>query len=313
MVLAPTLGLLADSTTMPIPALLTAAVAGADETDPSNTADEPEEERLVAPVVEPATDQIMPLDFVLYKVYRTPDGYAGLVSGGMDISEEQLPARFEVAVPAGVELLWFGEIHGGDRENDPAFPEPFEMRTEGDFDIYTAVTTVPVMQIEFLLGYTATELMRNGNHSIHLEYTPLHNARTLRLATYIPDGSTVLDAPLLENLGLSPHLHEYIYARTFSNVAGGRAYEITIEYQPSAAAARHGTADLEMGIVVVAVTVIGTLFLAAGLMLLVRHRRNQAESYDDTDYDTYYGENNDEGTDDVDDSTEDREESSDDE
>ncbi|MCL2606605.1 MAG: hypothetical protein FWD93_04930, partial [Coriobacteriia bacterium] len=107
MVLAPTLGLLADSTTMPIPALLTAAVAGADETDPSNTADEPEEERLVAPVVEPATDQIMPLDFVLYKVYRTPDGYAGLVSGGMDISEEQLPARFEVAVPAGVELLWF--------------------------------------------------------------------------------------------------------------------------------------------------------------------------------------------------------------
>ncbi|MCL2526587.1 MAG: hypothetical protein FWE46_06065 [Coriobacteriia bacterium] len=214
-----------------------------------------------------AVDDIVPFEVILYKIFRSPDGYAALIGGG--ISEDiPLPARFEIAVPAGVDILWFGEISGGPRDQDRTFDEPFEVHREGDLDIYTAVTNEHVVQLEYLIPGEPFEALGGGNHLYRLSYTPMQDARILRLAAYLPTGSVVTD-PAFVRLGEAAQTEEPLYGITFFDVTGGETYEATLEYGPPASIARQGQGNLgggilaTMGILAVVVAALGASFYLA--------------------------------------------------
>ncbi|MCL2679918.1 MAG: hypothetical protein FWF11_00345 [Coriobacteriia bacterium] len=226
----------------------------------------------IASAENPGEDSVAsaPLEVLLYKVFRVPDGYAALIGGEVS-ADVALPVRFEVAIPAGAEVFWFGEVHGGPRDQDPTFAEPFEVRREGDFDIYSAVTYDHVIHIEYLLGYDATEILPDGNHRVWLEYTPLHDAKVLRLATYLPKDSIVFDENL-EFIGITDETHEPQFARTFVDVRGGQSYSVEILYEPPDNFGQQ-TTSLEGGIIAAAVAVLVAVAVVAGFALFARSKR----------------------------------------
>ena len=238
---------------------------------------------LANPESELATDEVMQLDAILYKIFRSPEGYTALVGGQLH-PETPLPAQFEVAIPAGAEIFWFGEIHGGPREDDPTFPEPFIVRTEGNFDIYTATTYSHIIQMEYLIDGEPFERLGDGNHLFRLSYTPLHDASVLRLAAYLPMGSHVED-PNFVHLGYAPQTEEPLYGITLHNVSGGQTYEFDLLYGPPPALARQGEGNL-LGGILVTIAAVGGAAIAMGVVFtLSKRRKAQATAYNHLDYD----------------------------
>ena len=235
------------------------------------------------PESELATDEVMQLDAILYKIFRSPEGYTALVGGQLH-PDTPLPAQFEIAIPAGSEIFWFGEIHGGPREDDPTFPEPFTVRTEGAFDIYTAITNRHVIQMEYLIDGEPFERLGDGNHLFRLSYTPLHDASVLRLAAYLPMGSHVED-PNFVHLGYAPQTEEPLYGITLHNVSGGQTYEFDLLYGPPPALARQGEGNLLGGILVTIAAVGGAAIAMGGMFILSKRRKAQAAAYDYLGYD----------------------------
>ena len=235
------------------------------------------------PESELATDEVMQLDAILYKIFRSPEGYTALVGGQLH-PDTPLPAQFEVAIPAGSEIFWFGEISGGPREDDRTFPEPFTVRRDGDFDIYTAITYEHIIQMEYLIDGEPFERLGDGNHLFRLSYTPLHNASVLRLAAYLPMGSHVED-PNFVHLGYAPQTEEPLYGITLHNVSGGQTYEFDLLYGPPPALARQGEGNLLGGVLVTIAAVGGAAIAMGGMFILSKRRKAQAAHYDDVDYD----------------------------
>jgi hypothetical protein len=236
-----------------------------------------------SPESELASDDIAQLEVILYKIFRSPDGYAALIGGSLN-SDTPLPTQFEVAVPAGVELLWFGEISGGPRENDRIFPEPYTVRTENGFDIYTAITYEHVIQIEYLIEEEPFENLGGGDHLFNISYTPLHDARILRLAAYLPMGSVVRD-PAFVHLGDAPQTEEPLYGITLDNVSGGQNYEVQLRYGPPAAIARQGSADLAGGALAAIAAVAVALGGSSLVFVIAKRRKAKAEIYEGADED----------------------------
>ena len=238
---------------------------------------------LANPESELATDEIVQLDAILYKIFRSPEGYTALVGGQLH-PETPLPAQFEVAIPAGAKVFWFGEISGGPREDDRSFPEPFTVRSEGDFDIYTAITYEHIIQMEYLIDGEPFERLGDGNHLFRLSYTPLHDASVLRLAAYLPMGSHVED-PNFVHLGYAPQTEEPLYGITLHNVSGGQTYEFDLLYGPPPALARQGEGNL-LGGVLVTIAAVGGAAIAMGVAFtLSKRRKAQAAAYDYLSYD----------------------------
>jgi len=239
------------------------------------------------PTSEPTSDDIAEFEVIQYKVFRSRDGYAALVGGALN-EQVTLPALFEVQIPAGSEILWFGEISGGPRDLDRTFDEPFTVRTEGGFDIYTALTYDHVVQIEYLIEGDPFEALGAGEHIFYLSYTPLHDARVLRLAAYLPKESLVTD-PSFQHLGYAPQTDEPLYGIAFFDIVGGQTYQAELRYGPPAAIARQGSANLTEGILVtIGILVVGSV--GAGIAFyLAKSRRAQAEArldeFDEGEYD----------------------------
>jgi len=243
--------------------------------------------------------ELASIEIIMYKIFRSPDGYAALVGGGFD-RDLPLPITFEIAVPRGVEILWFGEISGGPRENDRTFPEPFDVRTEGDFDIYRAVSYEHIIQLEYILAEDPFEALGGGNHLYRLSYTPLNDAELMHLAAYLPTGSNVVD-PFFQVLGHAPQTGEPLYGREFRNVVGGETYSIVIEYGPPPAIARQGADTFWEGILFTA-GIIAVTVTALGVTFILIQRRKRAQSEDDEYWEDYYEDEVDDDDSDEDDS-----------
>ena len=233
---------------------------------------------LANPESELATDEVMQLDAILYKIFRSPEGYTALVGGQLH-PDTPLPAQFEIAIPAGAEIFWFGEISGGPREDDRTFPEPFTVRRDGDFDIYTAITYEPIIQMEYLIDGEPFENLGGGDHLFYLSYTPLHDASVLRLAAYLPMGSVVRD-PAFVHLGYAPQTEEPLYGITLHDVRGGQTYSFELVYGPPAAIARRGEANLTGGILVTIAAVGGAAIVMAVVFTLSKRRKAQSAAYE---------------------------------
>jgi len=182
-----------------------------------------------AAVVEFAgVDGVVHFEQLIYKVMEAQGTWIVIIGG--DLSDDvPLPATIEVAVPAGASVFWFGEIGpSGDPDLDPKFAYPYQRRTEGDFDIYTAtMTRYHGMQIEFHLGYNPIN-QKLGGATIDLVYVPLHDVPELRLAAAVPTDAVVPDLSL-EFLGAGPD-GELAFAYLILDAPSGMRQSTQIAY-----------------------------------------------------------------------------------
>ena len=64
--------------------------------------------------------EITPFEALNYYIARHFNAYSVAVTGFLN-PEVELPAKVEIAIPTGSEILWFSEISGGFIGNDPEF------------------------------------------------------------------------------------------------------------------------------------------------------------------------------------------------
>ncbi|MCL2379222.1 MAG: hypothetical protein FWC81_00325 [Coriobacteriia bacterium] len=218
---------------------------------------------------------ITPFESMIYKVMQSHGSWIVIVGG--DLAENMpLPATIEIAVPADAPVFWFGEVgNTGDPAQDPRFPQPWQFRTEGDFDIYTAtMTQYHRVQIEYRLNDSPFSQGPDGP-SIHVEYTPLQDLEELRLAVALPAGGAVL-ARDVQFLGMGPG-NEPAFARIIENAQAGELYSTEITYTITAGG--NAITNLDGWVVIVLAAL---LFGGAALTFwLFIKTRNKSAHYDD--------------------------------
>ncbi|MCL2438264.1 MAG: hypothetical protein FWE48_01165 [Coriobacteriia bacterium] len=229
--------------------------------------------------------EVVPFESLIYKVMQSHDQWIVIV-GGTLAENTPLPATIEVAVPTGSPVFWFGEVGGsGDPQQDPVFSDDRrDMRTEGDFDIYSAVmTTYHDMQIEYRLNHNPFTQGPDGP-TIALEYVPWQDVAELRLAAALPPGSAVL-APDIEFLGFgpgeTPDDRAPAFARVFTDVSAGEVFstEITYTITGSGSAVSNLSDVVLFGLVAGLVVITGIVFF-----LFARGMSKRSTPDDEDDY-----------------------------
>ena len=175
---------------------------------------------------------ITPFETLIYKVLIA-GGHPIVIVGGTLPEDTVLPVTIEVAVPAGSPVFWFGEVGDtGDPAQDPQIPsDHYTMRTEGDFDVYTAVMTHYLdMQIEYRLSPSPFSQDSDGTY-VSLEYTPWQDVDELRLAAALPPGGV---APTATFIGYGPEDDEGnrsgAFAYVFPDAQAGQTYSVDMRF-----------------------------------------------------------------------------------
>ena len=226
-------------------------------------------------------DVITPFDTLIYKVLIVND-HPIVIVGGTLPENTILPATIEVAVPAGSPVFWFGEVgESGDPAQDPRFPsDHYTMRTEGDFDVYTAVMTHYLdMQIEYRLSPSPFS-RGGGDLYVSLEYTPWQDVDELRLAAALPPGGV---APTAEFIGWGPRDDEGnqsgAFAYIFPDARAGETYSVDMGFTMTGTGA--AASNLDPGIVIGLIAVLA--ITAATMFFLFSKTRKPQEKNDEQD------------------------------
>jgi len=226
--------------------------------------------------------EITPFDAMTHVVRRLPNTYFAATTGFLDPSVE-LPATIEIAIPAGSAVIWFGEPSPDlPITSAPRFEEPFTMRTEGGFDIYTAtLETFHQAQIEYNLFFNPVAETEDGNYIIRMEYTPLTDLQALRLITNLPQGSELLDSEGIDWVGINDD-GEHEYARTFRDVSAGELVSASIGYSAPQWMGTPNQSRVADGLIITAVAAIGGIAVALGFVIVAKRRRaaNAEHGYD---------------------------------
>jgi len=224
--------------------------------------------------------EITPFDAMTHVVRRLPNTYFAATTGFLDPSVE-LPATIEIAIPAGSSVIWFGEPSPDlPITSAPHFEEPFLVRTEDGFDIYTAtLETFHQAQIEYNLFFSPVAQAEDGNYIIRMEYTPLTDLQALRLITNLPQGSELLDPEGIEWVGINDD-GEHEYARTFRDVRGGELVSASIEYSAPRGTGTPNQSRIADGLIIAAVAVIGGVAVALTFVIVTKRRRAANDEYE---------------------------------
>jgi len=229
---------------------------------------------------EAAPAEVTPFDAMTHMVRRLPNTYFAATTGFLDPSVE-LPATVEIAIPTGSSIIWFGEpIPDRPITDSPRFEEPFTMRTEGGFDIYTAVLeSQHQAQIEYNLFFSPVAETGDGNYVVRMEYTPLTDLQALRLITNLPQGSELLDPEGIEWVGINEE-GENEYARTFRDVRAGDLISASIGYSAPQWMGTPTQSRIADGLIITAVALAGGVVVALAFVLAAKRRRAANVDYD---------------------------------
>ena len=224
--------------------------------------------------------EITPFEAMTMKVRRLPTTYMAAATGFL-YPDIELPVTIEIAVPAGSSIIWFGEPSGGQITADPRFDEPFNVRTEGNLDIYTATLEhYPQVQIEFNLAFSPVAELADGTQALRMEYTPLTELQALRFLTNLPIGSEVLD----ENINLYGfnEENEPQFGYTFRNTQAGELYTITVLYHGEGAHSERGVID---GLLITAAIVLCCVAVVLAFVIIAKRRRAANEQWEEYEED----------------------------
>jgi len=223
-------------------------------------------------------DQVTPFEAINFTVNRHFNAYSAAVIGFLNMTVE-LPAKVEIAVPQGSEILWFSEISGGPVANDPEFRDQQPTRTENGQDIYTVVLEhFPIVQIEYRINHDPNTRLGDGQYSIAMEYTPATDTPFLRLMTNLPEESIVTD-PEVEFMGQDSEGY-LVFFRLFGDVSAFQTVQGEITYTPPAGTGMIAEGGNLLGglWVTIAVSLAGVALAATYLILKARNQKEETQA-----------------------------------
>jgi cupredoxin-like protein len=156
-----------------------------------------------------------------------------LVSGELP-SGAKLPYEAELAVPAGMQIQWVGEILGGAASADPAMTYVKTSTTQG-MDIYRfTLTKARIAQFEGVVqGMTGTD---GTNQTAALKWTAWQAVPSVTLATRVLRGTQIAQAAPGATSQSGEDGYDY-YSKTIQNVKAGDAVDLTFGFTAGAGAA----------------------------------------------------------------------------
>jgi copper chaperone CopZ len=205
-----------------------------------------------------------------------------IVAGELPASAK-LPATVQLAVPAGGEFQWAGEILGGDVSADPSVT--YEVERAGDSDIYSfTLTKSRIGQVEVLLPSVVT--FDGSAYSANLNWTAPDELKKLDMSVRVTQGAQVQTAAEGASIVPGPPGYSY-YQKQVSDLKKGQSESLAFTYTqpagavPAAPNAPAGQAGGNSGLALAAVIVVfGAAFLFAARAV---QRKMQGAAYSDSD------------------------------
>lgn len=148
-----------------------------------------------------------------------------LVSGELPPATP-LPYEAELAVPAGAQVQWIGEILGGPISEDPQVQ--YTKTTEGSMDVYRFTLTqsrIAQAEVTFpgIVGFDGT------NYTSNLAWTAWRDLPEVRIAQRLPQGTKIVQPSA--GAGLEPGAPGYTYyAKTVKNPGAGDVLSLEFAY-----------------------------------------------------------------------------------
>jgi hypothetical protein len=169
-------------------------------------------------------------------LHSESDASVLLVSG--DLPEPaSLPADAELAVPAGSELQWIGEILGGPVAEDPELK--YTKSTAGGVDVYRfTLTKARTAQIEIA---KPGRLFDGSSYTSSLKWTSAQDIPLVTLRLRVPQGAQVATSAPGATMEAGSDGYAF-YTKTIKNVKAGDELDLAASYTlPAAPAAAAGT------------------------------------------------------------------------
>lgn len=209
-------------------------------------------------------------DVVEVTLHEERGGAVLLVTGTLH-EGSKLPADVELAVPAGAETLWVGEILGGPVENDPS--ASFTTRTAEGMDVYSLrLTKALTGQVEVALppvSHTA------DGAAPSISWTAPVAVGTLRLNALLP-GNTRVTSPADDATMVPGPQGSAYYQRTVTDVKAGQAEKLEFTYTGGAPAAPPSFQPRSSGSIATPLFIVSAIISAGVLLLLLGRARRPA-------------------------------------
>ncbi|HSK48807.1 MAG TPA: hypothetical protein VLA05_12545 [Coriobacteriia bacterium] len=165
-------------------------------------------------------------------VVHTEDGSNLLIVSGELPESAKLPATVELAIPAGSELQWAGEILGGEVSADPSVE--YTVSTRDGSDIYTFTLTkartgqIEVVRPDLIIPSAAAS-------QASLTYSPAGDVGELRMKYRLPQTAKVEQPAEGAVMNPGPTGFSY-YERIVKNAKAGEPQSLAFTFSGSAAA-----------------------------------------------------------------------------
>lgn len=202
------------------------------------------------------------------------EGSTLIVTGQLEPTTP-LPAEVELAVPAGSELLWIGEILGGAPENDLALQYTKSASPVGDVYLVT-LTKARIAQVE--VAGPAVSSYDGTAYRTSLTWAPSQDVASVTISAAVPVGSRIAsEAP---DAALIPATGGSYYSKTVTDVKAGTPVELTFSYalQTAGGAGADATGPTQGGDAASAIVAAIVLLLAAFVVVMGLRRRAASQA-----------------------------------
>lgn len=223
-----------------------------------------------------------PAAWQMVDIMLFPQQTGGVVVVSGELPETaSLPAEGELAVPAGSQIQWVGEILGGPVSEDPDMA--YTKRTVDGMDIYSfTLTKSRIAQVEIVAADAPA--FDGTAYTSTLNWVSAQDVPEVRMAIQLPKGSQVVKTDEGANLAPGDETYSY-YTRTVKDVKAGDALGLTVGYTvPAAPAAAPAPATSGTNAALPIILVLAGIGVA--VLLLVMTRRKSPTQADGTEADS---------------------------
>ncbi len=207
-----------------------------------------------------------------------------LVTGHLP-PDAQLPATVELAVPAGAELVWIGELLGGPASEDPTVENT--VARVGTTDVYSfRLTKARDAQLEVVASDAVVP--NGGAYTASVEWTPSQDIPLVTMSVLLPKGAQVTKPSADATLQPGPNGDSF-YATRFTTVKAGQELSLTFSYTQPAGSAPAAVAaptaqpqsDLSIPLLLFAAFLVAVLFVGRGVGRRLSAKETGAEEAPD--------------------------------
>jgi flagellar basal body-associated protein FliL len=197
-----------------------------------------------------------------------------IVSGTLP-ENTPLPATVNLAIPEGAQVVWAGEIAGGDVANDPKVEYEL-LETKDGWDIY-ALTAKAHRTVQIEANLAAPFQNISGNEgSVNFVYIPATDADELKIGAETPANIVDYDKkPGYEVFGTGG-TNGMVYGPQITNAKAGEEYTAAFSFVTMAAGSNAGSSASGDSMTAVIVVLVLLTVAVIGALLVIINRQKSA-------------------------------------